>query len=126
MDGNANISWPQLRMRMTVNASFAHGFRILRYIGPTRPCFEFRVTSVQNHRGSGPRSNNSTGVIFGMIHFSAGLLLSEGQSSTLTVKLKSVHLTRKCHNQKYMQGVQDRIENLFEGGSDFTEDGSFG
>ena len=31
MDGNAKISWPQLRMRMTVNASFAHGFRILRY-----------------------------------------------------------------------------------------------
>ena len=33
MDGNAKISWPQLRMRMTVNASFAHGFRILRYTG---------------------------------------------------------------------------------------------
>ena len=31
MDGNAEISWHQLRMRMAVNASFAHGFRILRY-----------------------------------------------------------------------------------------------
>ena len=63
-------------------------------------------------------------MIFGMIKFSAGLLLSVGQSSTLTVK--SVHLTRKCHNQKYIQVVQDRIENFFEGDSDFTEDGSFG
>ena len=98
----------------------------VRCSGPTRPYFEFRVTSVKNHRGSGPRSNNSTGVIFGMIHFSAGPLLSVGQSFTLTVKLKSVHLTRKCHNQTYIQGVQDRIENFFEGGSDFTEDGSFG
>ena len=33
MDGNAEISWHQLRMRMAVNASFAHGFRILRYTG---------------------------------------------------------------------------------------------
>ena len=89
-------------------------------------CFEFRVTSVQNHRGSGSRSNNGTGVIFGMIHFSAGLLLSVGQSSTLIVKIKSVHVTRECHNLKYIQGVQDRIENFFEGSSDFTEDGSFG
>ena len=31
--------------------------------------FEFRVTSVQNDRGSGHRLNNGTGVIFGMIYF---------------------------------------------------------
>ena len=96
------------------------------FSGPPRPCFEFRVTSVQNNRGSGPRSNNGTGVIFGMIHFSAGLLLSVCQSSTLIVKNKSVHVSRECHNQKYIQGVQDRIKNFFEGGSDFTEDVSFG
>ena len=45
--------------------------------------FEFRVTTVQNHR-----SNNETDMIFGVVHFSAGLLLSVGQSSTLTVKIK--------------------------------------
>ena len=60
----------------------------VRCSGPARPCFEFRVTSVQNHRGSEPRSNNGTGVIFEMIHFSAGLLISEGQFSTLTVNIK--------------------------------------
>ena len=31
MAGNAEISWPHLRMRIGDNASFAHGFRILRY-----------------------------------------------------------------------------------------------
>ena len=30
------------------------------------------------------------------------------------------------HNQTYIQEVQDRIENFFEGGSNFAEDGSFG
>ena len=30
---------------------------------------QFRVTSVQNNRGSGHRLNNGTGVIFGMIKF---------------------------------------------------------
>ena len=30
---------------------------------------KFRVTSVQNNRGSGHRLNNGTGVIFGMINF---------------------------------------------------------
>ena len=33
MAGNAEISWPHLRMRIEDNASFAHGFRILRYTG---------------------------------------------------------------------------------------------
>ena len=33
MAGNAEISWPHLRMRIEDNASFAHEFRILRYTG---------------------------------------------------------------------------------------------
>ena len=33
MTGNAEISWPHLRKRIEDNASFAHGFRILRYTG---------------------------------------------------------------------------------------------
>ena len=33
MAGRAEISWPHLRMRIVDNASFAHGFRILRYTG---------------------------------------------------------------------------------------------
>ena len=49
---------------------------VCRNIGSARPCFEFRVTSVQNNRGSGHRLNNGTGVVFVMIYFSAGLLLS--------------------------------------------------
>ena len=51
---------------------------VCRNIGSARPCFEFRVASVQNHRGSGHHLNNGTGVVFVMIYFSAGLLLSVG------------------------------------------------
>ena len=74
---------------------------------------QFRVTSVQNNRGSGHRLNNGTGLIFGMIFFfSDGLLLSESnlnrQSST----------SFKCHNQKYILGVsQSKVlpENFQKG-----------
>ena len=62
---------------------------------------EFRDTSVQNYRGSGPRSNNGTGVIFGMIIFSAGLLLSVGQSSTLTVEIKGTCIQGVTQSEVY-------------------------
>ena len=45
---------------------------VCRHSGSPRSCkqcFEFRVTSVQNNRGSGHRLNNGTGVIFEMIYF---------------------------------------------------------
>ena len=51
---------------------------VFQNIGSVRPCFEFRVTSVQNHRGSGHRLNNGTGLVFVRIFFPAGLLLSVG------------------------------------------------
>ena len=89
------------------------------------PCFEFRVTLVQNHQGFGPLSNNGTGVIYGMIHFSADLLLSVGKSSTLTVKIKWTCI-QGVSQSEVCPRVQDRNENFFEGGSNFTEDGSFG
>ena len=73
----------------------------VRCSGPARPSFEFLVTSVQNHRGSRPRSNNDTGVIFGMIHFSVGLLLSVGQFSTLTVKIKCTCNKGVSHSEVY-------------------------
>ena len=63
--------------------------------------FEFRDTSVQNYRGSGIRLNNGTGVIFGMIIFSAGLLLSVGQSSTLTVKIKGASIQGVTQSEVY-------------------------
>ena len=47
---------------------------VCRNIGSARPFFEFRVTSVEIHRGSGHRFNNGTGVVFLMIYFSNGLL----------------------------------------------------
>ena len=67
------------------------GARLLmcvQFSGSARQYYKFRVTSDQNHRGSELLLNNGTGVIFGMIHFSVGLLLSVGQSSTLSVKIK--------------------------------------
>ena len=51
---------------------------VCQNIGSAWPCFEFRVTSVQNHRCSGHRLNNGTGMLFVMISFSAGLLASVG------------------------------------------------
>ena len=61
---------------------------------------QFRVTLVQNNRGSGHRLNNGTGVIFGMIFFfSDGLLLSVSNSNRKSSTLL------KCHNQKYILGV---------------------
>ena len=51
---------------------------VCRNIGPARPYFEFRVTSVHNYRGSEHRLNNGTGLVFVIIYFSAGLLLSVG------------------------------------------------
>ena len=60
-----------------------------------------------------------------MIYFSAGLLLSVGNPLPL-LSQSNVHVSMEWHNQKYIQGVQDRIENFFEGGSNFAEDGSFG
>ena len=60
----------------------------VQFSGSARQYYKFRVTSDQNHRGSDPLLNNDTGVIFGLIHFSVGLLLSVGQSSTLTVEIK--------------------------------------
>ena len=59
----------------------------------------FRVTLVQNNRGSGHRLNNGTGVIFGMIFFSDGLLLSVSNSN------RQYSTLFKCHNQKYILGV---------------------
>ena len=47
---------------------------VCRNIGSDRPCFEFRVTSVQNHRGSGHRLKRG---IFDD-RFLASLLLSVG------------------------------------------------
>ena len=61
---------------------------------------QFRVTSVQNNRGSGHRLNNGTGVIFGMIFFFPdGLLLSVSNSNRQSPTLL------KGHNQKYNLGV---------------------
>ena len=61
---------------------------------------QFRVTSVQNNRGSGPRLNNGNGVIFGMINFFPdGLLLSVSNSNRQSFP------SLKCHNQKYILGV---------------------
>ena len=61
----------------------------VQFSGSARQYYKFQVTSDQNHLGSEPLLNNGTGVIFGMIHFSAGLQLSVGQCSTLTVKIKN-------------------------------------
>ena len=43
-----------------------HEFRVSEFLVRS---VQFRVTSVQNNRGSGHRLNNGTGVIFGMINF---------------------------------------------------------
>ena len=45
-------------------------------------------------------------------------------SSNLLSK-SNIHGSRECHNQKYIQGMHDRIENFFEVGLNFTDDGSF-
>ena len=50
MAGNAEISWPHLRMRIGDNASFAHGFRILRYTGSVEEDFE-RVFTIYGRGG---------------------------------------------------------------------------
>ena len=95
----------------------------VQFSGSARQYFKFRVTSAQNHLGSEPLLNNGTGVIFGVIHFSVSPLLSVG------------HPLIDCQNQMFMypgsvtirnlyiQGMQDRIENFFEVGSNFTDDG---
>ena len=73
----------------------------VQFSGSARQYYKFRVTSDQNHRGSEPLLNNGTGVIFGMIHFSVGLLLSVGQSSTLTVKIKCTCIQRVSQSEVY-------------------------
>ena len=97
---------------------------VCRNIGSARSCFVIRVTSVQNHCVSGHRLNNGMGVVFMMIYFSAGLLISVGI------------LYLNCHNQMYMYpwcgtikctSRECRIvENFFEGGLNFAENGSCG
>ena len=57
-----------------------------------------------------------------MIYFSAGLLISVGDPLP-ELSQSNVHVSMEWQNQK---GVQTRIENFFEGGSNFAEDGSFG
>ena len=73
---------------------------------------QFRVTSVQNNRGSGHRLNNGTGVICRMIFFSDGVLLSVSNSN------RQFSTLLKCHNQKYILGVsQSKVlpENFKKG-----------
>ena len=70
---------------------------VCRHSGSLRR-FEFRVTSVQNNRGSGHRLNNGTGVIFGMIYFCRWLAV-----------------TNKGAAGEFLRR-----------GSNFREDGSFG
>ena len=66
----------------------------VQFSGSAQQYYKFRVTSDQNHCSSEPLLNNGTGVIFGMIHFSCGLLLSVDQSSTLTVKIECTCIQR--------------------------------
>ena len=47
MAGNAEISWPHLRMRIEDNASFAHGFRMLRYTGTFSRVKHFPLSLIQ-------------------------------------------------------------------------------
>ena len=51
---------------------------VCRNIGSARPCFEFLVNSVKIIAVLDTVFNNGTGVVFVMIYFSAGLLLSVG------------------------------------------------
>ena len=96
----------------------------VQFSGSARQYYKFRVTSDQNYCGSEPLLNNGTGVIFGMIHFSVGLLLLVGQPSSLTVKIKRTCIQGVSQFEVY-PGMQDLIEIFFEVGSNFTEDGSF-
>ena len=57
---------------------------VFRNIGSARPSFEFRVTSVQNHRGSGQWHGGS---ICDDLFFSWPAIISR-ESSTLIVTIK--------------------------------------
>ena len=84
---------------------------------------QFRVTSVQNNRGSGHRLNNGTSVICGMINFfSDGLLLSVSNSNRIFYIIKVSQ--PKVHPESVT--IKGAAGEFLKGGSNFIEDGSLG
>ena len=84
---------------------------------------QFRVTSVQNNRGSGHRLNNGTGVIFGMIFFF--------RWPAIISKLfeSSIFYIIKVSQPKVHPGsvtIKGAAGEFLKGGSNFIEDGSLG
>ena len=80
---------------------------------------QFRVTSVQNNRGSGHRLNNGTGVIFGMIIFFFRWPKFES----------SIFYIIKVSQPKVHPGsvtIKGAAGEFLKGGSNFIEDGSLG